>query len=72
VPTVKIATNSRIAGLKPQWIDFNAGCLVEDVDFDKLVAQFIDYLLAVASGQLVNNEKNNARELAIFKTGVTL
>ena len=72
VPTVKIATNSRIAGLKPQWIDFNAGCLVEDADFDKLVAQFIDYLLVVASGQLVNNEKNNARELAIFKTGVTL
>lgn len=72
VPTVKIATNSRIAGLKPQWIDFNAGCLLEDVDFDTLVAQFIDYLLAVASGQSVNNEKNNARELAIFKTGVTL
>ncbi|MEC3799367.1 hypothetical protein, partial [Bacillus spizizenii] len=26
----------------------------------------------VASGQLVNHEKNDFRELAIFKSGVTL
>jgi altronate hydrolase len=26
----------------------------------------------VASGEPVNNEKNNYREIAIFKTGVTL
>ena len=72
VPTVKIATNSRIANLKPQWIDFNAGKLLEDVNFDQLLTEFIDFILKVASGRWVNNEKNNARELAIFKTGVTL
>lgn len=72
VPTVKIATNSKIAELKPQWIDFNAGRLLTDTSFEQLLDEFIDYLLAVASGKWVNNEKNNARELAIFKTGVTL
>lgn len=72
VPTVKIATNSRISNLKPKWIDFNAGRLLEDISFDNLLDEFIDYILAVASGKLVNNELNNARELAIFKTGVTL
>ncbi len=30
VPTMKIATNSRLAGKKSNWIDFNAGVLVED------------------------------------------
>ena len=28
VPTMKIATNSRLAGKKSNWIDFNAGVLV--------------------------------------------
>ena len=30
VPTVKIATNSRLAGNKSNWIDFNAGRIVTD------------------------------------------
>jgi altronate hydrolase len=29
-------------------------------------------LIRVAGGEQVNNEKNNYREIAIFKTGVTL
>ena len=34
--------------------------------------RFIDYVLSVASGEQVNNEKHGFREIAIFKTGVTL
>ncbi|MDI5788375.1 UxaA family hydrolase [Bacillus licheniformis] len=30
------------------------------------------YLIEVASGRQLNNEINDFRELAIFKTGVTL
>ena len=30
VPTLKIATNSRLAKGKGNWIDFNAGRMVED------------------------------------------
>ena len=34
--------------------------------------RFISFLIDVVSGKLVNNELNNYREIAIFKTGVTL
>jgi altronate hydrolase len=72
VPTIKVSTNTQLYKLKPHWIDFNAGSLVEDVSFENLLEEFIDFIIKVASGELANNEKNNFRELAIFKTGVTL
>ena len=72
VPTMKISTNSRLAALKPTWIDFNAGVLAEDAPMSQVAAQFRDYILKVASGEPVNNERNGWREIAIFKTGVTL
>ncbi|MCQ2375094.1 MAG: UxaA family hydrolase, partial [Salinivirgaceae bacterium] len=34
--------------------------------------RFVDYIVSVASGLQVNNEKKGYREIAIFKTGVTL
>ena len=72
VPTVKISTNSNLANQKPGWIDFNAGTLVEDESMDALLERFIQFVIGVASGTQVNNEKKNYREIAIFKTGVTL
>lgn len=72
VPTIKVSTNTQLYKLKPHWIDFNSGVLVEDVSFEVLLGEFVDYIISVASGELVNNEKNNFRELAIFKNGVTL
>ena len=72
VPTMKIATNTPLAEGKPNWIDFNAGVLAEGKAMDKVAARFIDYVLAVASGEPVNAEKHNIREIAIFKSGVTL
>ncbi|MFU0825590.1 UxaA family hydrolase [Clostridium sp.] len=72
VPTIKISTNTQLYKLKPHWIDFNAGTLVEDESFETLLEKFINYVIGVASGELSNNEKNDFRELAIFKNGVTL
>jgi altronate hydrolase len=72
VPTIKVSTNTQLYELKPHWIDFNAGCLVQDKSLEDLLEEFIGYIIDVASGKLANNEKNNFRELAIFKTGVTL
>jgi len=72
VPTMKISTNSRLFKNKPNWIDFNAGELVEGVEMKDLLAKFIDKIVAVASGELANNEKNGYREISIFKNGVTL
>lgn len=72
VPTMKISTNSRLASMKPTWIDFNAGVLAEGEPMPAVLERFRDYVLAVASGTPVNNEKNSWREIAIFKSGVTL
>lgn len=72
IPTMKISTNTDLANRKKNWIDFNAGGLVEGESMDTLVREYIDYIIRVASGELVNNEKMNFRELAIFKTGITL
>lgn len=71
VPTMKISTNTPIYEAKPHWIDFNAGVLLEK-ESDIVLREFIQYIIQVASGELVNNEKNDFREIAIFKTGVTL
>lgn len=72
IPTVKISTNSELAERKPNWIDFDAGCLLANKDFSTLTEEFINFISEVASGKYVNNEKNNFREIAIFKQGVTL
>jgi len=72
VPTMKISTNTPLADGKPRWIDFNAGVLAQGEPMSAVAARFTDYVLAVASGEPVNNEKHNYREIAIFKQGVTL
>lgn len=72
IPTMKISTNSNLANNKPNWIDFNAGELVEGTDMPTMLDKFIDKVIAVASGEKANNEKNGYREIAIFKNGVTL
>ena len=72
VPTMKISTNSTLYNNKPHWIDFNAGVILEDQTIEETCLDFIEYVIKVASGELVNNEKHNYREIAIFKTGVTL
>lgn len=72
VPTMKISTNTPLYNRKGTWIDFNAGTIVENESIEEVKERFIDYLIKVASGELVNNEKKNYREISIFKTGVTL
>ena len=71
VPTVKVATNNNIFERKGHWMDFNAGPLLE-TPMDDVLQDFIDKVIAVASGEQTRNEENDVRELAIFKTGVTL
>ncbi|MDR0687536.1 MAG: altronate dehydratase family protein [Prevotellaceae bacterium] len=72
VPTVKISTNTQLFQSKPGWIDFNAGSIVESEAMDAAAERLIAYLIEVANGEKVNTEKKNFREIAIFKTGVTL
>ena len=72
VPTMKVATNPTLASRKANWIDFNAGQLIEGKDILTVRNAFIDKVLAVASGEPSRNEINGYREISIFKNGVTL
>lgn len=72
VPTIKISSNSKLAERKKSWIDFNAGELINGESFDALTEDLLELLLEVASGKKTNNEKNEYREISIFKDGVIM
>lgn len=72
VPTVKVSTNTPLYNHKPGWIDFNAGALLENENMESLANRFINFIIEIASGKYTQNEKKDYREIAIFKTGVTL
>ncbi len=72
VPTMKISTNSNLANKKSNWIDFNAGVLVEDKAMAETAQELFDYVVAVASGTKVCSEVAGFHDMAIFKQGVTL
>jgi len=72
MPTVKIATNSELAAKKKHWIDFDAGQLIHGKMMPELLNEFVDVIADIASGKKTCNERNDFRELAIFKSGVTL
>ena len=72
IPTMKVSTNSTLNTRKPQWVDFNAGKLVEGTSMEVLLDEFIDKIIAVANGEKTRNEENGYREISIFKNGVTL
>lgn len=72
VPTMKISTNTQLAEFKANWIDFNAGTLVEDEEPQAVLERFIGKVLATAGGERLKHEETGFKEIAIFKTGVTL
>ena len=69
---VKVATNSALADHKANWIDYNAGQLLEGKTMDEVSKDFFRYILDVASGKKTRNEINGYREISIFKDGVVL
>lgn len=72
VPTMKISSNSRLAGKKDNWIDFNAGVVAEGEDLDVAGQRLFDEVVAIASGKEVKSEAAGFHDMAIFKQGVTL
>lgn len=63
VPTMKISTNDNLASFKNNWIDFNAFGMDEDGLFD--------LLLKTVNGEYLCKSED-IREIAFYKTGVTL
>ena len=72
VPTMKISSNSALAGKKSGWIDFNAGVLVEDGTMEQTAGRLFDLVIETANGRKVRSEEAGFHDMAIFKQGVTL
>lgn len=73
VPTMKISSNSALAQRKSNWIDFDAGQLLTGKEFPFLSEELFDFVLDIASGRKrTKSEALDKRDLAIFKSGVTL
>lgn len=72
VPTVKISSNSALAQHKANWIDFNAGTLVEGGTLQEKSSELYSFVIEVAEGRKTRNEVNGFQSIAIFKTGTTL
>jgi len=71
-PTVKISTNTALYEKKGNWIDFNAGSVAQGESLDAAGDRLLDFVLRIASGEKAKAEQRGAREIAIFKDGVTL
>ena len=73
VPTLKIASNSALAAKKPHWIDFDAGARARAARaWTDAAEELLRLVLDTASGKPARNELNDEREIAIWKSGVTL
>lgn len=72
-PTLKIASNSRLAQRKPAWIDFNAGIVADgEKDIGQAGKDLFSLVLKTAGGQRTRSEENGCREISILKDGVVL
>ena len=75
-PTFRISSNTALAKRKPQWIDYDAGRLLEaqtPEDFKALKDELYNMVLETANGQRHTcNEKNNYWMLGCLKDGITL
>ena len=69
---IKIASNTALAQKKPRWIDFDAGQVLDGTSMEDAADQLMQLILDTASGKPARNELNDEREIAIWKTGVTL
>lgn len=72
VPTMKISSNSSLSEKKANWIDFNAGVVVEGETLEQTAKRLFDLVLETASGKKVCSEEAGFHDMAIFKQGVTL
>lgn len=73
VPTIKISSNTSLYAKKKNWIDFNAGEILNGESFDSLCEKLTEKIISVANGnEKTLSEINGYKEIAIFKDGVTL
>ena len=73
VPTIKISSNTALFRKKPDWIDFNAGQVLDGRGLEETAEELFGFMLEVASGKRrTKNEQYGYQEISIFRDGVTL
>jgi altronate hydrolase len=70
-PTLKIASHHELAARKANWIDFDAGGVIEE-GLEPLAERLLDRIVAIASGEPTAAERNGEHDIALWKRGVTL
>ena len=68
---IEIATNSALAERKKNWIDFDAGKVLNR-GIETMGDELLALIARIASGEETASERNDEREIAIWKRGVTL
>lgn len=71
-PTVKLATNSQLAKRKKEWIDFDAGSIVDGESIDDAARRLMKLVIEIANGKETQAERRGYRSISIFKDGVVL
>jgi altronate hydrolase len=73
VPCVKISTNSELAARHPDWIDFDAGTLLDgQTTWEAETERLTRFVLSVAGGRRAAHERRHSSGIAIFRDGVTV
>jgi len=71
-PVIKIATNTRTFESMRDFMDLNAGRIIEGEPLTAVADELHDLLLAVCNGRQTAAERNECREFAINRVGPTL
>ena len=72
-PTIKISSNTSLYMRKKNWIDVNAGAVLDGETFEETEERLFQLVLNVASGRVqTRNEEFGYREISIFRDGVIL
>lgn len=72
VPTIKVSSNSTLANNKPNWIDYDAGKILNGTSFADATEELWKLVLDIASGKKTKGELNKYRAIMVFKKGVLL
>ena len=61
-PTVKISAATELAEARPEWIDFDAGPILDGESIDAAAARLEEYVLRVAGGERAAHERKGVAE----------
>lgn len=73
VPTIKISSNTALMLKKQEWIDYNAGRILDGQAPEAVEEDLFRFMLEVAGGKRrTRNEQYGYQEISIFRDGVIL